>query len=108
MIFIPRFTFDDLAGGSYQLKFGTPPTGLRFTSQRSGPNTAVDSDPDPTGLTPVIVLGDDNPVDTTVDAGLTTPANFSAAPVPGAASATPVDTELSSTGGVPAPRPRRC
>ena len=100
-----RFTFDDLAGGSYQLKFGTPPTGLRFTSQRSGPNTAVDSDPDPTGLTPVIVLGDDNPVDTTVDAGLTTPANFSAAPVPGAASATPVDTELSSTGGVPAPLP---
>ena len=45
-----RFTFDDLAAGSYQLRFGTPPTGLRFTSQRSGPNTAVDSDPDPTGL----------------------------------------------------------
>ena len=36
-----------------------------------------------------------------IDAGLTTPANYSAAPVPAAASATPVDTELSSTGGAP-------
>ena len=54
----------------------------------------------------MVVLGDENPADTTIDAGLTTPANFSAAPVPGAASAsTPVDTELSSTGGVPAPLP---
>jgi hypothetical protein len=78
---------------------------LRFTSQGIGPNTAVDSDADPTGLTPVVVLGDDNPADTTIDAGLTTPANFSAAPGPGAASPTPVDTELSSTGGVPAPLP---
>ena len=100
-----RFTFDGLAAGSYQLKFGTPPPGLRFTTQRSGPNTAVDSDPDPTGLAPVVALGDDNPADTTIDAGLTTPASFSAAPVPGAASAAPVDTELSSTGGVPAPLP---
>ena len=53
----------------------------------------------------MIVLSDDNPEDTTIDAGLTMPANFSAAPVPGVASATPVDTELSSTGGVPAPLP---
>ena len=100
-----RFTFAGLAAGSYQLKFGTPPAGLRFTSQRSGPNTAVDSDADPIGLTPVVVLGDDNPADTTIDAGLTTPANFSAAPAPGGASATRVDTVLSSTGGVPAPLP---
>jgi hypothetical protein len=100
-----RFAFDGLAAGSYQLKFGTPPVGLRFTSQRSGANPAVDSDADPVGLTPVIVLGDNNPADTTIDAGLTTPENFSAAPVPGAASAAPVDTELSSTGGVPAPLP---
>jgi hypothetical protein len=100
-----RFTFDDLAAGSYQLKFGTPPAGLRFTSQRSGPNTAVDSDADPTGLTPMVVLGDDNPADTTIDAGLTTPENFSAAPVPVSVTETPIDTQLSSTGGVPAPLP---
>jgi hypothetical protein len=100
-----RFTFDGLAAGSYQLKFGTPPPGLRFTSQRIGSNTAVDSDADPLGLTPVVVLGDDNPADTTLDAGLTTPENFSAAPAPGGASATRVDTVLSSTGGVPAPLP---
>ena len=96
-----RFTFDGLPAGTYRVQFGQPPNGLRFTSERSGANPAVDSDADLNGRTPAVVLGDENPTDTTVDAGLTTPANYSAAPVPAAASATPVDTELSSTGGAP-------
>jgi hypothetical protein len=96
-----RFTFDGLPAGTYRVQFGQPPNGLRFTSERAGANPAVDSDADLNGRTPAVVLGDENPTDTTVDAGLTTPANYSAAPVPAAAATTPVDTELSSTGGAP-------
>ena len=96
-----RFTFDGLPAGTYQVQFGRPPDGLRFTSERAGANPAVDSDADLNGRTQLVQLGDENPTDTTVDAGLTTPANYSTAPVPAAASATPVDTELSSTGGAP-------
>jgi hypothetical protein len=96
-----RFTFDGLPAGTYRVQFGQPPNGLRFTSERAGANPAVDSDADLNGRTPAVVLGDENPTDTTVDAGLTTPANYSAAPGPAAAAATPVYTELSSTGGAP-------
>jgi len=96
-----RFTFDGLPAGTYQVHFGRPPDGLRFTSERAGANPAVDSDADLNGKTQLVQLGDENPTDTTVDAGLTTPANYSTAPVPAAAPATPVDTELSSTGGAP-------
>jgi protocatechuate 3,4-dioxygenase beta subunit len=96
-----RFTFDGLPAGPYQLQFGHPPTGLRFTTPQAGTNPAVDSDADGTGRTRVLVLGDENPTDTTIDAGLTTPASFGAAPVPAGAAAQPVVTRLSSTGGVP-------
>jgi hypothetical protein len=94
-----RYTFDRLPAGSYQVKFSLP-TGLRFTGSHQGGNSAVDSDPDATGLSPVVVLGDDNPADTTVDAGLTTSASYqgSAAGADGAAPA--ADTSLSNTGGV--------
>jgi hypothetical protein len=50
-------------------------------------------------LTAPIVLGDENPADTTVDAGVTTPADYAAAPAAGG-SGTPTDTALSSTGGL--------
>ena len=46
-----------------------------FTCARMGSNTAVDSDTDANGLTAPVVLGDENPADTTIDAGLTSPAN---------------------------------
>jgi SdrD B-like domain len=95
-----RYTFDSLPAGSYRIRFGALPPGLRLTSQHSGSNPAVDSDPDSTGLTAPIVLGDENPADTTVDAGVTTPADYSAAPA--AVAGTPADTSLSSTGGLPA------
>jgi hypothetical protein len=98
-----RFTFDGLAAGSYQLQFRAAGTGLVFTSPHSGPNSAVDSDADGTGRTQTVVLGEENPADTTIDAGLTTAANLSGAP--GEPSAVPVDTQLSSTSGVALPIP---
>jgi hypothetical protein len=73
---------------------------LVFTSQHNGTNPAVDSDADPTGSTEVVVLGEDNQADTTVDAGLTTPDKLGAPPAGAASAAVPVDTRLSSTGGV--------
>ena len=100
-----RFTFDGLSAGAYQLRFVAPAAELVFTSQRSGTNSAVDSDADANGWTRPVVLGEDNPADTTIDAGLTDPANLSAQPVPPGPSPVPVDTELSSTGGVALPTP---
>jgi hypothetical protein len=100
-----RFSFDGLAAGSYSLQFIAPDEGLVFTSQRSGTNSAVDSDAGADGLTQPVVLGEDNRADTTVDAGLTDPANFSAQPGPRGPTPVPVDTELSRTGGVALPIP---
>jgi len=47
-----------------------------------------------------VVLDDDNPVDTTIDAGLTSPTNLTV-PVADETTPVPVDTHLSGTGGVP-------
>ena len=71
-----QFTFADLPAGSYQLHFRPPAKDLVFTSARTGTNPAVDSDADADGLTGAVTLGEDNPADTTVDAGLTSPANL--------------------------------
>ena len=92
-----RFGFDRLAAGSYRLQFRAA-GGLVFTSQHVGTNSAVDSDAATNGMTQPVMLGEDNPADTTVDAGLTSPANRSAPQSP--TGAVPVDTELSRTGGV--------
>ena len=100
-----RFSFDGLAAGSYQLQFRAAGTGLMFTSQHGGTNSAVDSDADRTGRTQTVVLGEENPADTTIDAGLTTAANLSAPPTSTEPTAVPVDTQLSSTGGVALPIP---
>jgi hypothetical protein len=102
---IGHFAFEGLAAGPYHLRFWAAGTGLLFTSQHSGTNSAVDSDADPTGLTQAVVLGEENPADTTIDAGLTAPANVSAPPTSTEPTAVPVDTELSSTGGVALPIP---
>lgn len=94
-----RFGFADLPAGTYQLRFVPPGDDLVFTGARTGPNPAVDSDAGSTGLTAPVVLDDDNPNDTTIDAGLTRPADLSSSPAP-AATPMPVDTQLSTTGGV--------
>ncbi len=95
-----RFTFAGLPAGSYQVKFTKLPDGLRFTAPGVGGNPAVDSNVGADGVTPIVTVGDDNPADTTIDAGVTTPADYSAAPAASGVSVTPVDTALSNTGGV--------
>ena len=95
-----RFAFDDLPAGTYWLRFLPPGQNLVFTSAGAGTNPAVDSDADSAGLSGPVVLGDENPRDTTVDAGLTSPANLTVVPVSKAVTPAPVDTQLSSTGGV--------
>jgi SdrD B-like domain len=91
------FSFDGLPAGPYQLRF-TAANGLVFTSQHSGTNSAVDSDANDMGLTQPVMLGEENPADTTIDAGMTTRDKLSAPSGP--SGTTPVDTKLSSTGGV--------
>ena len=100
-----RFTFNGLAAGSYQVQFRAAGTGLMFTSQHSGTNSAADSDADRTGRTQTVVLGEENRADTTIDAGLTTAANLGAPPGSTEPTAVPVDTQLSRTGGVALPIP---
>jgi len=95
-----RFAFEDVPAGTYRLRFLPPGNDLVFTSARAGTNPAVDSDADPGGLTGPVVLDDDNPVDTTIDAGLTSPTNLTV-PVADETTPVPVDTHLSGTGGVP-------
>jgi uncharacterized protein (DUF2141 family) len=94
---IGRYTFGHVAAGNYKIKFSKLPDGLIFTCGNSGENPAVDSDPNRDGVTKVFALGSDNPADSTIDAGLTTLTNYRG--VPGSRKA-PVDTALSTTGGV--------
>lgn len=95
-----RYTFAKLSAGIYQVRFSGLPNGLRFTTETVGDNSAVDSDAGPDGVTSIVTVGEENPADTSIDAGVTTPANYSA-PEPGSADGTtPPDTALSSTGGV--------
>ena len=96
-----RFTFGSVPPGAYRLKFVDLPPGLVFAPQHVGGNSAVDSDADAQGLTPVFTLGDQNPADTTLDAGVTTPANVRV-PAGASGAVTPRETVLSSTGGVAA------
>jgi hypothetical protein len=100
-----HFSFEGLGAGEYRLQFLPPEPGLVFTSQHTGTNSAVDSDADGEGLTQPVVLGEENQADSTVDAGLTTPANLSAPSASTEPTAVPLDTQLSSTGGVALPIP---
>ena len=95
-----RFAFGDLAAGIYRLRVLRPAGDLVFTCARTGSNPAVDSDAYPDGVTTPVVLGEANPDDTTVDVGLTSPANLRTPPTPVDATPVPVDTQLSTTGGV--------
>jgi SdrD B-like domain len=94
-----HFAFDGLAPGTYEVRF-TAPHGLVFTSRHSGTNSAVDSDANRKGVTQPVVLGEEDRADTTIDAGLTTADKLEVPPTGGANGPMPVDTALSSTGGV--------
>jgi hypothetical protein len=92
-----RYSFDGLPAGTYKIKFSKLPDGLVFTSRAAGDNTAVDCDAYPSGVTALFTLGNDNPADMSIDAGLTTRDNYH--PVPGR-NKVPVEAALSTTGGV--------
>ena len=68
-----------------------------FTSQDAGDNPAIDSDADQNGMTGVFTLGSENAADSSIDAGLTAPANYRGA---SGSNGPPVDAALSTTGGV--------
>jgi hypothetical protein len=91
------YTFDKLPAGNYKIKFSNLPDGLVFSCPDADDNTAVDSDADPSGVTAMFALGRENPADTSIDAGLTTPANNRGVPD---TSNAPIDAALSTTGGV--------
>ena len=92
-----HYTFYRLAAGDYRIRFSKVPDRLRFTGRAAGNNPAVDSDADHDGWTSFFSLGNDNPADSSIDAGLTTPANYRDA---SGVNQAPVDVALSSAGGV--------
>jgi hypothetical protein len=70
-----HYGFDRLPAGNYRIRFRKVPSGLAFTSQDAGNGPAIDSDVDHSGMTAVFTLGTENPVDSSIDAGLTSPSN---------------------------------
>lgn len=85
-----RYLFDDVAAGTYRIRFSGVPEGYEFTGATAGSETSVDSDADPSGLTapfsvevnapdmrpvdPADPVGPDtNLIDPTIDAGLWLP-----------------------------------
>ena len=92
-----NYTFDHLPAGNFRIKFGKVPEGLMFTSTGAGDNPALDSDADQGGMTRVFALGNENPAETSIDAGLTTPASYRGQSESGHA---PLDAARSTTSGV--------
>jgi len=70
-----HYGFGRLPAGNYRIRFRKVPSGLAFTSQDAGASPALDSDVDQSGVTAVFTLGTENPVDSSIDAGLTSPSN---------------------------------
>ncbi|SDT18815.1 Carboxypeptidase regulatory-like domain-containing protein [Friedmanniella luteola] len=77
-----RFSFDRLPEGQYRLRFPTLPRGLHFTTPRAGTDPTTDSDVYGNALTAPISVGEGNPVETQVAAGLTTSATAAAGTAP--------------------------
>ncbi|HJY45865.1 MAG TPA: SdrD B-like domain-containing protein [Propionibacteriaceae bacterium] len=91
-----QYSFDELPAGSYRIRFSKVPPGLMFTSRNVGDNPAVDSDVDQAGETATFTLGSEGPADSSIDAGLTSPANY---PDASGSSGPPVDAAQSPAGG---------
>jgi protocatechuate 3,4-dioxygenase beta subunit len=91
-----RYTFDHLPAGNYRIRFSKP-HGLVFTSQGAGHDAAIDSDVNQEGMTAVFALGTEGAADGSIDAGLTTPANYRGT---SGSNKPAVDAALSSTGGL--------
>jgi hypothetical protein len=92
------YSFDRLPAGNYKIRFVKVPRGLTFTSQHAGDSPAVDSDVDQSGVTAVFTLGSENPVESSIDAGLTSPSNHRGLPP---SNKQPVDAAMSTGGFAP-------
>ena len=92
------YGFDRLPAGSYKIRFSRVPHGLTFTSPHPGDSSAIDSDVDQRGETAVFTLGSENPVQSSIDAGLTSPSNHGGLP---RSNTPPVDAALSTGGFAP-------
>jgi hypothetical protein len=92
-----RYSFNRLPAGNYKIRLSKVPHGLIFTSQDAGDDPAIDSDVDQAGASAVLALGSENPVDSNIDVGLTSPSNYRGQP---SSTRLPVNAALSTTGGV--------
>ena len=93
-----KYSFDRLPAGNYKIRFSKVPSGLTFISQDAGDSPAIDSDVDQSGETAVFTLGSENPVESSKDAGLTSPSNHRNL---SDSNRPPVDAALSTGGFVP-------
>jgi hypothetical protein len=91
-----QYSFNGLAAGSYRIRFSKVPRGLTFTRPNAG-DPAIDSDADQVGMSGVFTVGSETPADLSIDAGLTSPANYPGAP---GVSGRPVSAAQSTAGGV--------
>ena len=91
-----RYSFNGLPAGKYRIRFSKVPRGLTFTRADAG-DPAIDSDADQSGMSAVFTLGSETPADLSIDAGLTSPANYRGAP---GVSGGPVSAAQSTAGGV--------
>jgi hypothetical protein len=90
------YSFNRLPAGSYKIRFSKVPDGLTFTSQDGSDSPAIDSDH--SRETAVFTLGSENPVESSIDAGLTSPSSHRGLPRP---NRPPVDAALSTGGFAP-------
>ena len=95
-----QYSFDELPAGTYRLRFSKVPHGLMFTGRNVGDNPAIDSDVDQAGETAIFTLGSEGPADASIDAGLTSPANY---PRASGSSGPPVDAARSPAGDIARP-----
>ncbi|WP_418907744.1 SdrD B-like domain-containing protein [Glutamicibacter endophyticus] len=66
-----KYLFENLECGTYRVQFENLPEGTEFTTQTSGNDPAVDSNPNEQGLTDPVTVGGEQPAeDLTVDAGV--------------------------------------
>jgi SdrD B-like domain len=91
-----QYSFNGLPAGNYRVRFSKVPRGLTFTRPDAG-DPAIDSDADQAGMSGVFTVGSETPADLSIDAGLTSPANYPGAP---GVTRPPVSAAQSPAGGV--------
>ncbi len=102
-----RYSFTQLPAGQYRLRFPALPAGLHFTTPRAGVGAEADSDVYGNALTAPIAVGEGNPVETRVAAGLSTSAGAAGdtvAPASALAVASASASPSAAGSGIPGPQ----